>query len=164
MIFNLHKHWKEILGHKKKKLRSTAYSFTFVPPHSCLSPHPHLWTAMCVCSVCWSPCFWTVVAWLWSAASWELLMACTRSPSWQQRWELGAKLLESFGHTLHIWLWIFFKCHLSFCLGAGIYLYTFANYTSQHAFALYSCSTQDRLRIIWAVIKSEKYLNFHVIT
>lgn len=64
-------------------------------PYSCLSHHPPLWTVMCECFVCWSPCSWTAVAWLWSVASWERLMACTPCPSWQQRWVSGAKLTTS---------------------------------------------------------------------
>lgn len=48
---------------------------------------PLPWIVMCECCVCSSHCCLTAVAWQWAVVCWELLMACTHSPLWQQRWE-----------------------------------------------------------------------------
>lgn len=79
----------------------------FFLSYSCLSRPPLPWTVMCEWFVCWSPCCWTAVAWLWSVVCWELPMACTPSPLWQQRWEPFRPCLAQMIVDLHhsnLWL------------------------------------------------------------
>lgn len=81
----------------------------YFPLHSCHSPPPHQWTATCEYFVCWSPCCWAAVVWPWSVVCWELPMACTPFPLWQQRWESEVLLckqskMPSIGLDKPLWL------------------------------------------------------------